>query len=265
MLVSLILGTIASSMATTEVVVTGSTTVGPLGIMCAEEFNIAQDDYHVSVSQTGTGAGVTSIAEGDSDIAMASREITPDEKAKYGDKFQENLIGYDGIAICVSNAVYNAGVTSLTKDQIKGIYSGSIKNWKEVGGPDDEIYVTSREIGSGTRDSFLEDIYGSKTVDTPGVNTYSSSNSEIKMAITGSDKAIGYLGYSYTESDKMTPVKVDGIGINPATIKDKTYPLARKLYLDTFGEPTPGAQAFIDYVKGPEGQQIAVDNGFIPL
>ena len=122
MLVSLILGTIASSMAATEVVVTGSTTVGPLGIMCAEEFNIAQGDYHVSVSQTGTGAGVTSIAEGNSDIAMASREITPDEKAKYGDKFQENLVGYDGIAICVSNAVYNAGVTSLTKDQIKGIY-----------------------------------------------------------------------------------------------------------------------------------------------
>ena len=85
------------------------------------------------------------------------------------------------------------------------------------------------------------------------------------MAITGSDKAIGYLGYRYTESDKMTPVKVDGIGINPATIKDKTYPLARKLYLDTFGKPTPGAKAFIDYVKGSDGQQIAVDNGFIPL
>jgi ABC-type phosphate transport system substrate-binding protein len=76
MLVSVILGTIASSMAATEVPVSGSTTVGPLAALCADAFNAAQKDYHVSVAQTGTGAGVTAAATGTADAAMASREIT---------------------------------------------------------------------------------------------------------------------------------------------------------------------------------------------
>jgi phosphate transport system substrate-binding protein len=146
MLISLILGTIASSTATTEVTVSGSTTVGPVGILCADAFNTGQNDYHVSVAQTGTGAGITAIAGGDADVAMASREVTSDEKTKYGDKFQETLIGYDGLAVCVSKAIYDAGVTALTKDQVKKIYAGDITNWKELGGPDKEIYVISREL-----------------------------------------------------------------------------------------------------------------------
>ena len=265
MLVSLLLGTIASSLAATEVTVSGSTTVGPLGALCADAFNTAQSNYHASVSQTGTGAGVTAAGTGTADVAMASREITAAEKSKYGDKFQETLIGYDGIAICVSKAIYDAGVTALTKDQIKNIYAGNITNWKELGGPDKQIYVISREQGSGTRDSFLADIFGNTKAETPGVQTYSSSNSEIKTAITGSDHAIGYLGYSYSESGNLKAVKVQGVEVNPQTIKDKTYPLARSLYLDTFGDPKPGAKAFIDFVKGAEGQKIASDNGFIPL
>jgi phosphate transport system substrate-binding protein len=261
----MMLGTISAALAANEVTVSGSSTAGPLVILCADDFNVAQSDYHASVSQTGTGAGITSLGTGQSDIAMASREVTSEEKSKYGDKFQETLIGYDGIAICVSKAIYGAGVTSLTKDQIRKIYDGTITNWKELGGPDQEIYVISREQGSGTRDTFLEDIFGDKKVETPGVDTFSSSNSEIKTAITGSDYAIGYLGYSYSESGKLNSVKVEGVEINPQTIKDKTYPLARKLYLDTLGDPKPGAQAFIDYVKGTDGQRIATENGFIPL
>jgi phosphate transport system substrate-binding protein len=197
---------------------------------------------------------------------MASREVTSDEKTKYGDKFLENLIGYDGIGICVSKAIYDAGVTTLTKDQVKKIYAGNITNWKELGGPDKDIYVISREQGSGTRDSFLTDIFGSTKAETPAVKTYSSSNSEIKTAITGSDHAIGYLGYSYSQSGNLKAVKLEGIELSTQTIKDKTYPLARRLYLDTFGGlPTQGAEAFIDFVKGPQGQQIAKDNGFVPL
>jgi phosphate transport system substrate-binding protein len=265
LLVSLVAMTIATSMAATDVKVSGSTTVFPLGAACSETFNGIRSDYHVSVAQGGTGGGITDIAEGRSDIAMASREVTSDEKTKYGDKFQETLIGYDGLAICVSKAIYDAGITSLTKDQVKKIYSGEIKNWKELGGPDEPIYAISREQGSGTRDTFLEDIFGSKKVETLGVRTYSSSNSEVKVAIVGSNVAIGYLGYSYSEGGNLIAVKLDNIEISPQTIKDKNYPLARTLYLVTFGNPIPGAQAYMDFVKGPEGQKIAKENGFIPI
>jgi phosphate transport system substrate-binding protein len=265
LLVSFLLGTVAASMAATEVKVTGSTTVGPLGALCADAFNSVQTDYHVSVTQSGTGAGVTDIGESRADIAMASREITTDEKNKYGDKFQEILIGYDGIAICVSKPVYDAGIKALTKEQVKKIFAGEIKNWNELGGPDEAIYVISREQGSGTRDTFLEDIFGTKKAETAGVSTYSSSNSEIKTAITGSDKAIGYLGYSYAQGGNLEALKLDGVSLTPETAKDRTYPLARRLYLDTFGDPKPGAKAFIEFVKDPRGQKIADDNGFITL
>jgi phosphate transport system substrate-binding protein len=262
--VSLMVTAIATSIAATDVKISGSTTVFPLGAACAETFNGIQSDYHVSVAQGGTGGGITDIAEGRTDIAMASREVTSDEKSKYGDKFQETLIGYDGLAVCVSKAIYNANVTSLTRDQVKKIYSGEIKNWKEVGGPDEPIYAISREQGSGTRDTFLEDVFGSKKAETLGVRTYSSSSSEVKVAIVGSDNAIGYLGYSYSEGGNLRAVKLDSIEISPQTIKDKTYPLARTLYLVTFGNPKAGAQAYMDFVKGPEGQKIAKENGFIP-
>ena len=266
LLVSLMLGTIAASSAATEVVVSGSTTVGPLGVLCADAFNANQTQYHVSVAQTGTGAGITALAQGQADVAMASREVTADEKTKYGDKFVENLIGYDGIAICVSKPIYDAGVNALTIDQIKKIYAGNTTNWKDLGGPDAQIYAISREQGSGTLANFLTDVMGDANARTPGVKTYANGNSEVKTAITGSDKAIGYLGYSYSQSGALGVVTLNGIKLTEATVKDKTYPLARKLYLDTFGGlPTKGAKAFIDFVSGPEGQKIAKENGFIAL
>lgn len=266
LLVSLMLGTIATSMAATEVVVSGSTTVGPLAIIAADEFNANQTDYHVSVAQTGTGAGITALAQGQADIAMASREVTADEKTKYGNNFVENLIGYDGIAIIVSKPVYDAGVKALTKDQIKEIYSGNITNWKELGGPDAQIYAISREQGSGTLANFLTDIMGSDKAQTPGVKTFANGNSEVKTAVTGSDKAIGYVGYSYSQSGDLEVVTLNGVKLTPETVKDKTYPMARKLYLDTFGGlPTKGAKAFIDFVTGPSGQEEAKENGYIGL
>ena len=266
LLVSLMLGTIAASLAATEVVVSGSTTVGPLGVLCADAFNANQMQYHVSVAQTGTGAGITALAQGQAQVAMASREVTNDEKAKYSKQFVENLIGYDGIAICVSKPIYDAGVKALTIDQVKKIYAGNTTNWKDLGGPDAQIYAISREQGSGTLANFLTDIMGNANAQTPGVKTYANGNSEVKTAITGSDKAIGYLGYSYSQSGDLGVLTLNGIKLTEATVKDKTYPLARKLYLDTYGGvPKEGAKAFIDFVTGPEGQKIAKENGYIAL
>ena len=108
-------------------------------------------------------------------------------------------------------------------------------------------------------------LFGDKKAETPGVSTYSSSNAEVKKAITGSNKAIGYLGYSYSKGEGLNAVKPDGVELTPETAKDRSYPMARKLYLDTLGDPKPGANAFIDFCKGPEGQKIASENGYITL
>ncbi len=258
------IGSIAAGLAAEKVTVSGSTTVLPLGEAAAEAFNAQQKDCEATVTGGGTGAGVTAIAEGRSSIAMASREVTKDEIGKYGTGFKQFEIGYDGVIIAVSKPIYDAGVKQLTSDQVKKIYAGEIKNWKEVGGPDEEIFAIAREQGSGTRDTFNEDIMGSKSAETPGVSTVAAGSAEVKTAITGSDKAIGYLGFSYIKGD-IGALTLDGVVPSVQTIKDGTYKLHRHLYLYTFGEPTACAQKFIDFVTGAEGQKVAEENGFIPL
>lgn len=262
-LAALLIGSSAPVLAAETVTVSGSSTVLPLGEAGAEAFNVQQHDYRISVTGGGTGAGITGIAEGRSDIAMASREITADEKAKYGDRFQEFLVGYDGIVLVVSPQIFDAGVKDLTKEQVRQIYVGQIKNWKEVGGPDAQIYVIAREQGSGTRDTFNEDIMGDKAVETPGVITTALGSAEVKTAVGGSDKAIGYLGFSYAEGGNVRPISLDGIEATAQSIRDGSYELGRELYFYTYGDPKPGAKAFIDFMIGPAGQMIAEENGFI--
>lgn len=266
-LIAMIVGAVGCTMvmAKETVRVSGSTTVLPLAEGGAEVFNGEQSDYRVIVTGGGTGVGMKNIAEGNSEISMASREVTAEEIDQFGDEFQENLIGYDGIVIGVSKEIYDAGVTSLSKDQVKKIYSGEIKNWEDLGGPDEEILVVAREMGSGTRDTFNEDIMDDKKAETPGVNTVAGSNAEIRTALTGSDKAIGYLGFSYAEDGAVGVITLDGVAPTAETIKDGSYELARKLYFYTFGDASAGVQAFIDFMAGSEGQQVAEEYGFVPL
>ncbi len=250
-----------------KVTLSGSSTVMPLAELAAEEFNMLQDDYHVSVTSGGTGVGIVDVAEGRSDIAMASREIEPVERMRYetGDtKFQEYMVGYDAICLVVSPYVYDSGVKSLTKEQLRQIYTGSITNWKDIGGPDEEIFVIGRRAGSGTRDTFHEVILGSKEAEAPGVIIETSDSSEAKTAIRGGDNAIGYVGFSYVLHGDTKVVSLDGVMPTIQNIKNGTYPLARKLYFYTLGDPSPGARAFINYVLSPDGQKIALENGFIP-
>ncbi len=246
-----------------DVTVMGSSTVMPLAEVAAEVFNQEQNDYLVSVTAGGTGAGILGIAERKYDIAMASRAITEEEKQRFGNGFQQFKIGMDGISIAVSDQIYQEGVRNLNRNQVKRIYSGEIDNWKEVGGPDRDIYVVSREYGSGTRDDFNEAMMEDIGAETDGVDTVAYSGAEVKTAISGSDRAIGYLGFNYLGGG-VQGIAFNGIVPSYENIKLDIYELKRNLYFYTFGDPTPGARAFIDYVLGPDGQRIAAEEGFVP-
>ena len=124
--------------------------------------------------------------------------------------------------------------------------------------------MIAREEGSGTRDDFNEAILGNRTAETSGVDTVANSGAEVKTAISGSDEAIGYLGFNYLGGG-VRAIAFDGIPPSYENIKLDIYELKRQLYFYTFGDPTPGAKAFIDFVQGPEGQKIATEEGFIPI
>lgn len=268
LLLALLLVAVSGDARRQNVMISGSSTVMPLAEICAEEFNMLQNDYHVTVTSGGSGVGIVNVVEGRSDIAMTSRELNLVERQRYETptiRFNVVTVGYDAICLIVSSKVHDSGITELTREEVRRIYSGSINNWRELGGPDEEIFVIGRKPGSGTRDTFDEIIMGSREAETPGVRNEAAESAEIKTAIQRSDNAIGYVGYSYIMRGDSRVVSLDGVQPTIENIKNGSYPLARELYFITLGKPGPGAQAFIDYVLSAEGQKIAIENGFIPI
>ena len=247
-----------------QILVSGSTTVLPLAQAGAEVFNGEQSNYTVIVTGSDTYAGIENIAKGTSDIAMASKEVEELNVISSGYKFNKIPIGHDGIAIVVSRQIYDAGVTSLRKDQINKIYSGEINNWKDLGGSDEQITVLAREEGSGTRDVFDEFILGRKKATMPAKCVLAESNGEMKQLLTENKTAIGYLGFNYLE-DGLGVISLDGVKPTAETIKDKKYELARDLYFYTYGDTKPGARVFIEFMLGLDGRKIAEAHGFVPI
>jgi len=248
------------------VTVTGSTTVMPFVEICAEEFNMMGYDIVVSVAGVGgSGVGVKNVAMGSSDVGMISREVRPEEIEIYGDNFSEVLIAYDAICIAVSRSIYDAGVTNLTQDLVKAIYEGDITNWKDLGGPDREIFAVARLQGSGTGDLFNELVMGDLATEASGVDVNVLSNAEMKTAITASDKAIGYLGLNYVQEGNLSSVAYEGVSPSIESIENRTYSLSRSLHLITWNEPDESEGTFLDFVLGDEGQKIAEDVGFVSV
>ena len=238
------------------VTMSGSTTVLPLGVALSEAYTKDK----VDVSGGGTGAGIQMAATGSTDIAMASRLITPDEKQEFSEGVVGTLIGYDGLCFIASNEV---GVNKLTQEQVKGIYAGNITNWKQLGGIDHEIVPVGREDGSGTKDSFLKDIMGDPKAFTDGEMIRCGSSAEILLVVKQTPGAIGYVGFSFVKGvhvfmyENVTPSK--------ETIQSQIYSLARPLYLYRVNTSTEDIEDFIKYASSPEGQQVALDTGFIPV
>ncbi len=246
----------------TTIRIEGSTTVYPIALQCAEEFNEKYDDIEVQVATaTGSGTGIKALGQGQCEIADASREVKQSEGDEYSDvDFYDNVVAYDGIAIIVSKEIYDAGVTALTSEQVIEIYTGEITNWKDVGGPDKTIAVHEREEGSGTRDTFMELL----DIDETSTTASWQSNSLVQNAVATTDNAIGYVGLGYVSTD--TPaVKLDGYDANEANVKAGTYPISRSLHMYTDGQPTGDIKKFIDFVLSDDGQDIVEAKNFIRL
>jgi len=265
-LISSVICLLSTAWASETVTVTGSTTVMPLVEVSAERFNLIQDRVMVTVSGVGgSGVGIKNVASGFSDIGMSSRMVREDEVELYGDNFSVYLIGYDAICIAVSEPIYEAGVTSISRQQLRAIYEGNLTSWRDLGGPDADIYVVARMVGSGTGDLFNEMVMGDLETETLGADTYAQNNGEMKTAITKSDKAIGYLGFNYVQDGPLRAIAYDGVAPSAESIRGDDYPLSRPLYVMTWNEPDAGEEAFIDFLLGEEGQSLVDEIGFLPI
>lgn len=248
-----------------SVVIAGSTSVQPLSETLAQTYMENNPDVTVEVQGGGSGQGIKSIEEGIADIGSLSREVKDEEKASVAEEF---VIAKDGVAVVV-----NADVTAedLTIEQIKGIYTGEITNWSEVGGEDADIVVVSREEGSGTRGAFTE-ITGVLTKDdddneidnTTADALIQSSTGAVKETVSTTPNSIGYVSLGSLD-DTVKAVKVEGVEATVDTVLSGDYQIQRPFVYVVNGEMTDAAKAFIDFALSDEGQIIVEENGFIPV
>jgi len=253
----------------------GSDTIVNLALAWAEAYMDQHPEVRISVTGGGSGTGIAALINGTVDIANASRAMKEKEienaKANGVDPVQF-VIARDAIAVVVNP---QNPVDRLTIGQLSDIYTGKITNWKEIGGEDRPIVLTSRESNSGTYVYFLEHVVRkgdkkSNLLFSPEALLLPSSEG-ISLETSRNPNAIGYdgLGYVTPEEQKVLAVArtPEGPYVMPSvdTVNSGAYPVARPLYMYTNGEPTGEIKAYLDWILGPEGQSIVRDLGFVPL
>jgi len=244
--------------------VNGSTTVAPVAQAWAEKFHELHPNVDVVVTGTGSGDGIAALINGTTDIAMASRKMKDKERDKIDGTPKEFVVGRDGLAVIVhpSNPV-----DSLSMAQIKDIFTGKITNWKDVGGPDAEIIVYTRDTSSGTYGFFKEHVLNDEEYAAAGRKT--ASNAALANSVAGEETAVGYVGLAFLDSNvKAVAVSKDGgEPVEPTleTAKAGEYPIVRDLNMYTIGEPDGLAKAFLDYGFSDEGQAIVQEVGYLPV
>lgn len=237
----------------TSITLAGSTAFQPFAEKLAGQYMSTHQNASITVQGGGSAVGVQSAISGAAQIGMADLVELPAEAKQ----LTPTIVARDGIALVLNPA---NNVTNLTMQQVREIFNGKIKNWKEVGGADSPITVVSREAGSGTRSSFEQIVTEiSLTKDA----LIQDSNGTIRETVANDPNAIGYLSHGLL-NDKIKAIKIDGQECTTELITTGSYKLVRPIYLLVKGAPQGEVQNFIDYILSADGQQTIKANGLIP-
>ncbi len=246
----------------------GSDTVLPLSQKFAEVYMQKHPGSRISVTGGGSGVGISAFLDGTTDIAMSSRQIKLSEKLKLqeaGKKFKEVTIAHDALSIIVNP---NNKVGQLTREQIEGIFTGKITNWKEVGGADSKIVAYSRESSSGTYEFFKEHVMSNKNYSSGILNM--PATGAIVQSVAQNKNAIGYIGLAYMEkSVKDIKISYDG-GKNyykgsKENARNGKYPIVRPLYYYYLTKDEANLKPFVNFILSKEGQKIVSEIGYVAI
>ncbi len=238
------------------ITVAGSTSVQPFSDVLAEEFIKKHPGVEINVQGGGSSQGIQAAVNGAADIGASSRELKSEEKSQ---GLVETTIALDGIAVVVhpSNPV-----GEITVDDLRNVYLGNIKNWKELGGKDSPITVVCREAGSGTRGAFEELIMNKENISNQVV--IQPSTGAVKTTVAGDEKAIGFVSMASVDKD-VKILKIDGVEASIDNVKNGSYKISRPFLYLTKGEAQSLTQAFIDFVLSDEGQALIQEEGGITV
>lgn len=247
-----------------KIVVEGSTTVGPIAKAFAEYFMRNNAGVNITVSESGSGNGAKALINSSCQVATMSRLLKQNEyeAAVHSEVLPvTHVVAFDGIALIVhpSNPV-----KGLTIDQVKSMYLGKFKSWKEVGGPDVPIIIISRDTNSGTYETFETKVLKGEKI---AKNCeYAGSNGAIRGRVQNTPGAIGYVGIGFIDNS-IKALEVNGIYPSLTTVKKGTYAICRPLYMVTKDYPPLGSKLFefVNLYLTKKGQEIVTEIGFIPV
>ena len=238
--------------------IAGGTAHIPIMKIVSAEIAKVAPELKIAIAGGGSGVGIKKVGEGLVDIGNAGRKASDEEIAKYGLVLHKWAI--DGIAVVLNPK--NA-ITNLTKEQIKQIFAGEIKNWKAVGGSDQTITLYTRDKASGTRKVFWKKVLDKGDIDKKAL--FVTSNGAMKRSVQGDPAAIGFMSAGFVD-DAIQAVSIDGIAPSTANIQKGNYTFVRGLYSITKGEPKGAVKTFINYLLTPHVQHdIVAQKGFIPV
>ncbi|MFC5050108.1 phosphate ABC transporter substrate-binding protein [Rubritalea spongiae] len=251
----------ATASAQTKLVVKGSDTLGAKMVpQLAEKYKADGNNVSFEIAAEGSSTCFTNLLAGTADFGMSSRAVKSSEKNNFssaGKDLVEHVAAFDMMAVIVNEA---NDVKELTKDQVKGIFTGTITDWSEVGGKAGEIKAFTRNTSSGTYKSFQK--LGMDNVDY-GKNTQKmAGNEQIAQEVAKNANGIGYVGLAYLGKSGIAPTSIDGVLPEPKNAAD--YALSRKLYYYTVGQPTGEVKKFIDWATTTKEAGKVIDKvGFI--
>lgn len=264
---TLILVLTGMALAASTITIKGSDTLLRLGQRWSEVYMKAHPDVVLQVSGGGSGTGIAALLNGTTDICEASRDMKQQEydegKAKGLNIFRV-AVALDGIAVFLNDA---NPVKELSLGQLKGIYTGDITNWKDVGGPAHVIILYGRENSSGTYAYFKEFVlantdYADQTQTLPGT-------AAVVNAVAKDKFGIGYGGIAYGKGVKYAAVKkadtTAAVVPSMETVTNGTYPISRELYWFFNGTPTGEMKNLLNWALSPDGQKIAEETDYVPL
>jgi phosphate transport system substrate-binding protein len=255
----------------------GSDTLVQVAQAWSEAYKKVNPGAQVNVAGGGSGTGIAALINGTIDICNSSREMKEAEKEeikkKFGKDAVETVVGYDALAVYTNPA---NPLKEISIEELHGIYTegGTIDNWEQIlpefkGG----ITRASRQNSSGTYEYFREAICGKKA-DGKTYNEFKqgaselTGSSEVVEFVAKTPTAIGYsgMGYKNAKVNWLAVAKKKGDkAILPGhdAAKDGSYPIARKLYLYTIGEPTGEIKKYIDWIVSKDGQAVVEKEGFV--
>lgn len=250
------------------VTVKGSDTMVILAQRWAEAFMARNPGISVQVTGGGSGTGTSALINGTTDVCNASRPMKSSEREKLKQRY--NSLGVEVKAARDGLAVYlpeSSPVNELSLEQVKGIYTGKIRNWKELGGPDKGIILYGRENNSGTYVYFRDNVL--KGQDFAPAMQSMPGTAAVVNAVSKDPNGIGFGGAAYAKGIKFVGIKTDAnaeaYAPTPGNIKAGKYPITRFLYMYLRSRPTGDVKKYVDFALSDEGQSIVTKVGYFPI